>query len=672
LCKDCHKIKSIQERKEGMYNYNDEIVSSFNGMVWENIMNTIFVKSWQFVEIVDDNEYKNKFKVDMRKCRRNILFNSKYEFPVYSVMDIPKPFSGVVKCGMYFVETLNIFPFRGDGWYLEPLIVYGLENNLININDIKMEFTPSKTLKPTYFQENINTLLNAFECVPSLQKMSVNAYIGCMGKLKRTACFSKFSLDIYEASNWIANKNKDVFILTRKLESETILYEGIHSEEIISECTAYPVYSMILQMEAMELHKLENVIIENGGKILDRNTDAIRYTAKEEIDLFNEHWDDEKTILKYQQEEPKPLTTSKLQKFCRKNYVEKDAFNLNWNITYDYETTVEEKATEIINAKTSIHIDGKAGTGKTYLTNKIIEELKNKNIQYMAFAPTNKASRLIGGQTIDSLYNQFQHRKSKLFAMLKNVKYIIVDEISMMKEIFYRFFVLIKMSFPDILFILTGDYAQFKPVKDWWDGDYKNSPATFSLCGGNRLQLTKCRRSNKELFKLYTNVEAVDRNQFPIVEETFLNVSYKHTTRIRINKFRMNSFKQKHSNEKYVFIEKDTKNDKTQDVYLGRGMPIIAHTTNKKLNILNSEKFIIETINDKEIEISDENRKVKVDLKLFHKLFYLGFCITIHASQGETFKEKYTIYDWGFEHFCSRAKYVALSRASDLSNIQIA
>jgi ATP-dependent exoDNAse (exonuclease V) alpha subunit len=134
----------------------------------------------------------------------------------------------------------------------------------------------------------------------------------------------------------------------------------------------------------------------------------------------------------------------------------------------------------------------------------------------------------------------------------------------------------------------------------------------------------------------------------------------------------MNSFKQKHSNEKYVFIEKDTKNDKTQDVYLGKGMPIIAHTTNKKLNILNSEKFIIETINDKEIEISDENRKVKVDLKLFHKLFYLGFCITIHASQGETFKEKYTIYDWGFEHFCSRAKYVALSRASDLSNIQIA
>ena len=100
-------------------------------------------------------------------------------------------------------------------------------------------------------------------------------------------------------------------------------------------------------------------------------------------------------------------------------------------------------------------------------------------------------------------------------------------------------------------------------------------------------------------------------------------------------------------------------------------MPIIAHTTKKKY-ISDSEKFVIETINDKEIEISDENRKFKVDLKLLYKLFFLGFCITIHASQGETFKQKYTIYDWKFEHFCSRAKYVALSRASDLANIQIA
>jgi len=100
------------------------------------------------------------------------------------------------------------------------------------------------------------------------------------------------------------------------------------------------------------------------------------------------------------------------------------------------------------------------------------------------------------------------------------------------------------MSFPYIHFILKGDYAQFKPVNDWWDGDYKNSPAAYSLCGGNRLQLTKCRRSNKALFDLYTHVETVDKFKFPITEEKFLNESYTHTTRIRINKIRMNSYMQ--------------------------------------------------------------------------------------------------------------------------------
>jgi len=74
------------------------------------------------------------------------------------------------------------------------------------------------------------------------------------------------------------------------------------------------------------------------------------------------------------------------------------------------------------------------------------------------------------------------------------------------------------------------------------------------LCDGNHLELTKCRRSNKELFKLTTNVEKVDKLKFPVVKETFLNVSYKHTTRIK-----MNSYMQKHNNEKYIFIEKDKK-----------------------------------------------------------------------------------------------------------------
>ena len=45
--------------------------------------------------------------------------------------------------------------------------------------------------------------------------MSVNAYIGFMGKLKRLSCFSKFSLDVHEAAYWLSNDKKDVFIKSK-------------------------------------------------------------------------------------------------------------------------------------------------------------------------------------------------------------------------------------------------------------------------------------------------------------------------------------------------------------------------------------------------------------------------------------------------------------------------
>ena len=47
-----------------------------------------------------------------------------------------------------------------------------------------------------------------------------------------------------------------------------------------------------------------------------------------------------------------------------------------------------------------------------------------------------------------------------------NVKYIIVDEISMAPEIFYKYFTMIKKFRPDIKLIIAGCYAQLLPVKD--------------------------------------------------------------------------------------------------------------------------------------------------------------------------------------------------------------
>lgn len=669
LCIDCHKTKTSEEQERG-YCVIDETASYFNKKVCDEIADSIAFKSHQFVERVDSENYPESFKIDMQKCRRNLTYQCEYEFPVYGVMDIPVPFSGEIKCGLYYVITDNTFPFRGSGWYHEALIQYGIDNELISLNDIRLEFLPSKKLPNNYFQTNIDLLLNAFEIEPSLQKLAINAYIGLMGRTKRSSCKSKFSLCPYEASTWYSSvENANVFIRNHTSAKCETIYEGIETQSVLEESTTYPIYSMILQLEAIELHRLETLVLRNGGRILDRNTDAIRYFADKEINIDKYFWDKDKTIQKYQVENSNPLKIESLAHFNRNHILDLSTFELNWEISHDYLGTVEKKAKELVDGKKSFHIDGLAGTGKSYLTNKIIDILKENDKKYMAFSPTNKGARIIDGKTIHSMYYKYKRNKYKLIEMLTEIEYILIDEVSMMTEMFYKLFIMIKKIFPTMRFIISGDFGQLPPVNDTWSGDYKNSASLFELCDGNRVQLTQCRRSDDVLFNLCKNVESIDIRKFKPTEMTYLNIAYLHKTRIQVNNKCMESFVK---DKPFVELKQDKHNPKTQDLKLCVGMPVIAHKTNKKLNVLNSERFVIKSVTDEIIEIKEDNRLIEIKTQDFHKFFYLGFCITVHASQGDTFKVKYTIYDWKNYIFSKKAKYVAMSRGTSIQNIQIA
>ena len=86
-------------------------------------------------------------------------------------------------------------------------------------------------------------------------------------------------------------------------------------------------------MEAIELHTLERRIKLSGGVILDRNTDAIRYSCNEELSTDNFYWDKEQTVLKYQREDPKALEKEILPQMVRQPVVDFSVFDLQWNVT---------------------------------------------------------------------------------------------------------------------------------------------------------------------------------------------------------------------------------------------------------------------------------------------------------------------------------------------------
>jgi tRNA A37 threonylcarbamoyladenosine biosynthesis protein TsaE len=583
-------------------------------------------------------------------------------------MDYPRRFTGEVKCGFYFVKTEQYFPFRGCGWYGEAMVKMGLETGMIEDADIIMEFIPSKTLKCDHFVAHVEYLIKAFRTEPKLQKLAVNTLVGLMGKQAMTSSFSKYTTDPYEAADWLEKyETHEVFIETVDIGEDKKLYVGILRQNVVCETSLLPIYKLVLEQEAIELYKLECAIERKGGIVLDRNTDAIRYIADKKIEIID-YWDDKKKVIKYHEDEPTPLAHTHAQ-FKRNTEPDFEKYELQWNLENDY-ADIDAKVEEIITGNNSIHIDGRAGCGKTFFMNKIVGELDKRGIEYKSFSPTNKGARLIGGKTIHSLYYKFRVNKKKLITFLEKTKYIFIDEVSMMHVKFYKLFLMIKMMFPNLRFIISGDMGQLLPVKDEWTGDYKNSPALFSLCDGNRIELTKCRRSNDILYNLCRNVMKISVAKFKPTRKTYNNLAFTHETRIRVNKECMERYITENK-KKSVQIARDARNPKTQDIILMKGMPIIAHTNNKKKEILNSDQFIVDFVDDKIIRLVDGDRKIEIATKEFNRYFYLGFCITIHASQGATIEGVYTIYDWKHSLMCERARYVAMSRGTNENNIQI-
>ena len=109
----------------------------------------------------------------------------------------------------------------------------------------------------------------------------------------------------------------------------------------------------------------------------------------------------------------------------------------------------------------------------------------------------------------------------------------------------------------------------------------------------------------------------------------------------------------------------------SQDVKLLAGMPVIARVNNKDYDIVNNQTFVIEQIKNSYeiIVLKDEDQTVEVPFDDFQKLFYVACCITVHKSQGQTFDHPYSIHE--FDKFDWRLRYVALSRSTDLKNINM-
>lgn len=702
LCKECHYAKSKEEQQDGYVKISDT-ESSFNSQSLEIIQSGL-CESYAFVETLLEEipSYLNAKIVrhlDINRCRKNQVYYSKYDYPLFTVMDQVQPYEPCdihTSPGLYYVETTQYNPMRGNGWYTPQMIQYCLDVKLISHESIKFVIFASLSIKHDYFNKFIDFIYQDHE----ISKRGFNTIVGCFKpKIRENWRTLLINTDRNVAFNHylksggcfidVRNIGEIKYIDETEYIGDTTFYQVYQQSLTSREETEAPIYQMILEQEAIELHKLQMIVESKGGVVLDLITDCVSCVFQNDILPF-EIMEDGLNVKEYFYDTDRKMPKYKLESAEHRlkverlpKYLRSDTYTYSvpvWNCIPDViDNDFMPLVNQILDNKISINIDGRAGTGKSTLVKMLQIEMGNRGMIFESTAPTNKACRIINGTTIHKFVKQFKLKSFKE----KKVEYIIIDEISMVPELFYKFFIVLKRALPEIRFIIAGDFAQLLPINDRvGDCDYKESFALNELCGGNRLQLSKCRRSDDIVYNmcLPQNINKLKKNYF---SHTFtdLHICLTNQKRIAINQIMIDKKEEEYllseeyliSNVKPLCFPKLHYDNNSQDVKLFPGMPIISKVNDASYEICNNETFKIKGIlhNDELIIVTDDEYDITIPFDMFQKMFYPAYCITCHKSQGQTYDHPYTIHQFDHIYFDERLKYVALSRSTNVKYINI-
>lgn len=654
--------------------------------------------------------------IDMVKCRKNIMLHNQIDYPIFTVMDQVQQFNGVLnKKGYYYIGKVKNYNLLrcGNKFINYQMTSLALADKLITENDIKYQIIASKSLPAQYFTEFINYIYSNFN--EKQAKYYINSLIGYLGKTNTSSEKHLFTTSKVEAcrafmktfnTSGSINKKEDFVknygeFMNIEMPDDQELYEIVETTESRLHENSFSIYNQILFGEACEMYNLNKFIESHGGKPLFYNTDCIIYHEGDTpIDISSEFWDENKTIPKYHFEpEYKILTMEKfpnsrmVKHIIEDEYIHKEVEYTEFNKTEgsDYSDVLK-----FVKEKKSCLITGAPGVGKSYLIQKFIKDLED---EYVLLSPTHAAMKVydkdVNKYTFQSFLGKYFFKKQAAIKKLQSLKYIIVDEISMINSVFLSILISIKRQYPDINIILTGDPDQLLAVNDVKEYDYGNSWVWNELVDGNKVTLNTCQRSDDRLYNIYKNMKNVNKDMFKSIKglrkAPLINIAYTHATRMKVNEQMNRHFFGAYEGGKVKFedgllIKKNKKDDHSQDMRLKRNIPLICKVNSKNYDIYNNEILYVVSYDKQNVKLAFEKvvigkgkklenldiKTVEIPIKDISRMFYLAFCMTSHSVQGMTFDEPVCIWDFDkMNNQFPRGLYVSISRNKKLENVYV-
>ena len=595
------------------------------------------------------------------------------------------------KFGLWFVETDDLTLLHQSNWYSSKILavahkdgikfkpkyfIAGKREGSVLLNMMIQEISDTNPNNdPSWVAQNQDISGD----VNKLVKNMINSISGILGRTNKKTTRLNCDSDVERV--W-----EDYFTKPKKWETDFVFraldgdeenpplycWGRVQNQELLT--NNLPMYIQILDWANIKLHQL---IKSTGGyeHLLYRKTDFIMMEdVGQTLTPSNE-------VGGYKIEElPKHFVDMDDARAVEYTYIRRDTERDMTIITSDdYDKVIAR-----LDAGKSLLLDSRAGTGKSYIINKVSEHYGETAVRRIAF--TNKASNNIDGKTIHKFFGIDKNSKINLEQLRKRmsgVKVICIDEISMIGKDLWKHIYYVKKYFKDVVFLLCGEEAQLPPIEDdELECGYFHHPTIMLLCDYTyaSLNLTDKCRYDRVLYDYLTNIkEEVPNAPRPVRDATladFLegtNLVFTNKRRLYINeivnKYHANSFE---NTLKSVWEDDpDLPPEKyRQTTIIYDGLPLLVFAMDKINGLVKNTIHIVCDVNTNTgtFRLEDNDGEfIEADV---NKKFIMCYAMTIHKSQGDTIDGQVNIHEYGLVSDNKQLYYTAVSRGRELEKIK--
>lgn len=536
-----------------------------------------------------------------------------------------------------------------------------------------------------------------------LTKKVVNNISGYLGKTLNASRSVGMTTDKNEMFyDWLLSnaikedKNCNTLALDRLNVDGTTIYLYGKKSSTIKVSSGIDKYIQLTDQSNMNLYILKKKV---GGIPLYVNTDCIisKYGCIPSEKMVS-HEDTYKDTFGKYREETKAINNKYTNYYKKDRHIEMPDIVKEWNIADINDSSNYKNIYEFAVSNKGCFISGDAGTGKSYVITQCIKDgLLDEDPKYR-FAPTNKSANNINGKTIHKqLGMNFDNKISPL--MLNKYKVgdiVIVDEYSMISGNLWR--ILENLKRKGVIFIVLGDEKQVPPIGD--TREYADHSYLHNLTNGNKIVLTKVHRYDMKLkshlldYYYNGNDKGFNRSSDEDWTSDDKHICYTNVTRKCLNYWCMMEYLSIHDipDNEIVFVDyrkqllddehrtngniiKKNKDHRSQPIWIYKNLPLVSSKSNKDNDIVKGDDFIVTKLNEKTFTIKSScNKTFEFEYEDIHKFFHINYAMTIHTSQGSTYKQKLYIWDWKKiinSNDASKLGYTALSRTTNFDNLHI-